>query len=129
MLLISDSPWSAPPELSDGGDGGSASESLVGLFRTPQPPPQILVHSSRERKSRIYRPRGFVESPKVLEPCGTVRGFGGQMLGKVSPLFASLYTLERELDTKGLHRLQWIVLRCRAEMTLAQGTRELSSNI
>lgn len=46
---------------SDGGDGGSASESLVGLFRTPQPPPQILVHSSRERKSRIYRVSGLVE--------------------------------------------------------------------
>lgn len=29
-------------------------------------------------------------TPKVLQPCGTARGFGSQMLGKVSPLFAAL---------------------------------------
>ncbi|KAI5281644.1 Reticulophagy Regulator 3 [Manis pentadactyla] len=29
--------------------------------------------------------RGFVDCPKVLEPCGTARSFGGQTLGKLSP--------------------------------------------
>lgn len=35
-------------------------------------------------------PSGFADCPKVLESRGTVRGFGGQTLGKVSPLLTAL---------------------------------------
>ncbi|XP_005383658.1 PREDICTED: uncharacterized protein LOC102029087 [Chinchilla lanigera] len=103
------SPLPSPSSgCSDGGDGGGASESPVGLFTTPQPPPHTPVHSSggRGRQSpytqgevarrwSFQKPYSFPLRAPPHKLCRGPRSLGAprdsQTSGEVSPALRTSY--------------------------------------